>query len=250
MQKCYQLKNPHDEFEQQWNAATVASKTEDVYYSPEILEALFKYVKKTDKLIEAGCGLGGWVNVLHENGYDALGVDFVESAVKAMKEYKPELKAEMGDCTNLKYKDSSFDAYLSLGVIEHLEEGPDAFLKEASRILKKGGVGIISVPNQACLQYKRKKNPKKYRGKQLVFFQYEFLRDEFEDALKKSGFEVIDFFYNDFHSYIWNKHKWMRSETKYKLNKWGEWLRQRYIKKNDITKAMMQVAVVRNIKEV
>lgn len=52
---------------------------------------------------------------------------------------------EVADALNLKYKNGSFDTYCSFEVLEHISD-PDTFFSEASRVLKKGGHCIISVP--------------------------------------------------------------------------------------------------------
>ena len=44
---------------------------------------------------------------------------------------------------NQGFKNEEFDVYLSFGVVEHFEQGPIKALKEARRVLKKGGDLII-----------------------------------------------------------------------------------------------------------
>ena len=51
-----------------------------------------------------------------------------------------------GDILDLKYPDAHFDAYISQGVIEHFEEGPQQALNEAWRVLKPDGLAFITVP--------------------------------------------------------------------------------------------------------
>lgn len=49
------------------------------------------------------------------------------------------------DALHIKYKSSSFDTYCAYEVLEHISD-PDQFFKEASRVLKKGGYCVLSVP--------------------------------------------------------------------------------------------------------
>ena len=47
---------------------------------------------------------------------------------------------------SLPYEDSSISGYLSFGVIEHFIEGPHEALAEAFRVLRPGGIAIITTP--------------------------------------------------------------------------------------------------------
>jgi 2-polyprenyl-3-methyl-5-hydroxy-6-metoxy-1,4-benzoquinol methylase len=59
-----------------------------------------------------------------------------------------------GDLNNsLPYSDSTFDAVVSLEVIEHLEN-PRHFVREIARILRVNGRCLISTPNQISLSSK------------------------------------------------------------------------------------------------
>ena len=46
----------------------------------------------------------------------------------------------------MSFPDNHFDAYLSLGVIEHWEEGPQQAIDEAYRVIKPGGYFFVSTP--------------------------------------------------------------------------------------------------------
>ena len=53
---------------------------------------------------------------------------------------------EVGDILDIRYPDSSFEAYISMGVVEHFEDGPVPALKEAYRVLKPNGLIFVSTP--------------------------------------------------------------------------------------------------------
>ena len=106
----------------------------------------FSYLSKTDKVIEAGCGFGKWVVYLHRFGYNIMGIDNNELAVSKLKEFDGTLQVELGDILNINYPDNYFDAYRSTVVVEHFEEGPQTSLNEAYRLVKPGGLIIVSVP--------------------------------------------------------------------------------------------------------
>jgi SAM-dependent methyltransferase len=122
-----------------------------------------KYTPRFGKVIEAGCGLGRNVFYLRRMGIDIDGLDFSKEVIERLKVDKknidPNSNFISGDVESLPFADDSLSGYLSLGVVEHFQEGPQLALKEAHRVLRPGGVGIISTPNlsfsQLILRIKR-----------------------------------------------------------------------------------------------
>jgi hypothetical protein len=78
---------------------------------------------------------------------------------------------------------------MSLGVAEHFEDGPHALLREAARVLRDGGVMVISVPWVSPLRRLPRWRP---AGPPpgAAFYQYFFTRDEMVAAVQAAGFEV------------------------------------------------------------
>lgn len=53
----------------------------------------------------------------------------------------------IADATRLAYEDESFDFVYSISVIEHIDDfGDTKALQEISRVLKKGGIAVVTVP--------------------------------------------------------------------------------------------------------
>ena len=116
---------------------------------PKLLEAIKNYSNKDSVVLEGGCGLGRWLFFLRKLGYKKLiGVDFITPPLDKIKKHDKEITVKVGNVDSLPIEDSSIDLYLSMGVIEHFEEGPEDSLLEARRVLKKEGIMIISVPYQ------------------------------------------------------------------------------------------------------
>jgi ubiquinone/menaquinone biosynthesis C-methylase UbiE len=94
-----------------------------------------------EKILDVGCSRGFYVEAMEAYGVDAVGVDSSEVSVsQAVSEH-----VELGDATNLRFPDGTFDKVFSLHTIEHLPE-PGALLAEIGRVLKPGGVAIIVYP--------------------------------------------------------------------------------------------------------
>jgi SAM-dependent methyltransferase len=94
------------------------------------------------RVLDAGCGEG----VLVEEYAQRLAIEGLDP------NYGSDL-VRTGSLTGLPYADSTFDRALCLDVLEHLtfEEQPRA-LAELFRVLKPGGVLLVSIPNLAHLQ--------------------------------------------------------------------------------------------------
>src|SRR5207247_7687334 len=89
----------------------------------------------------------------------------------------------LGDITSLPYDSESLSGYLSFGVIEHFREGPSAALVEANRVLRPGGVALISTQSvsfaQLAIRLARagRDVTRRLLGRQVpsrTFFQYWF----------------------------------------------------------------------------
>lgn len=99
---------------------------------------------KTVKVLDFGCGSGIFVQELAEARYHSYGVDISEEAIKFGK-LQGRKNLEVLDSHKVNFPDNTFDAVVTLDVLEHLEDEEWA-LKEMERILKPGGVLIVMVP--------------------------------------------------------------------------------------------------------
>jgi SAM-dependent methyltransferase len=72
---------------------------------------------------------------------------FLDIASLPLKQYKDDKKHHplCGDLVNLPYRDQSFDFVSALDVLEHIKDDKLA-ISEISRILKKNGIVLITVP--------------------------------------------------------------------------------------------------------
>ena len=194
-----------------WNGLTPESEIQmwDYYGGrPWIL----KYVPRFGKVIEAGCGLGRYNFYLSRLGIDIDGLDFFGPTIEKLNEWakmnKFNNKFIEGDVTKLPYKDNSISGYISLGVIEHFIEGPHLPLMEAFRVLRPGGVAVITTPSVSFsvlikrfkkffrIKYKVKKTIKKilrYPIQKDVFFQYEYRPKKLKRLIEKEGFVVTQY---------------------------------------------------------
>lgn len=131
-----------------WDNASVEQElqTESYARAVETLNAYLPYLDKNELILEAGSGLSAALITLKRRGYRVTGLDYAVNALEASRRYDPSLLLAAGDVHALPYAENTFGAYLSFGVFEHFESGMITPLKEAYRVLKPGGVLVMTIP--------------------------------------------------------------------------------------------------------
>jgi len=105
-----------------------------------------KWLPQHQPILEAGCASGRWVGWFVKNGWRASGLDWSEACCERARHAIPDARFVAGDMRNMPFDDSGFGAIVSLGAMEHSPEGPMQFLKEYHRVLRAGGIALITVP--------------------------------------------------------------------------------------------------------
>ena len=182
-------------WEEHWE---VYNLKEELTIENQFIEySLFKYTAPGNRVLEAGCGSCSFLYPMKHSGYQAVGVDFAEKLLQGVKKIAPELTLCIGDLTKLAFKDVSFNAYWSIGVIEHFRYGYKEVLLECKRILKTGGIAYISFPYMNLLR-KLKGKFGCYREKipeGVEFYQYALDHKIVKSFWEDHGFKFIDKFY-------------------------------------------------------
>jgi SAM-dependent methyltransferase len=137
---------------------------------------------------------------LKSRNYNITGVDFAKETVEAIRRVRPDLPVRVGDVRDLDLPDSALDAYISLGVVEHFRLGPDQILREAHRVLRAGGLLLVSVPyfSPALRRWAARAVPpiiSDSAGEEDHFFQYYFTEEEIRARTRAVGFTPVDVFY-------------------------------------------------------
>jgi len=100
------------------------------------------------RVLDLGCG-PGWVSHNLVDDYDLTGVDVEEDAVKLCQSlYKAEYM--VGSAFDLPFSDDQFDAVIFTEAIEHFEN-PKPAVTEITRVLKPGGMALVTTPNCGSL---------------------------------------------------------------------------------------------------
>jgi ubiquinone/menaquinone biosynthesis C-methylase UbiE len=108
----------------------------------EALQSLTSFEGKT--VLDIGCGFGAYGLATEKRGAKiSVGVDINREYIK-----RSALSfLVLADAHVLPFRDSCFDIVLMVEVLEHLSHEVEA-LKEARRVLKKGGLLLLTVPNK------------------------------------------------------------------------------------------------------
>ncbi len=105
---------------------------------------------KGKKVLDVGCGHGYGTAEMAKHAADIIGVDYSQSTVDANNSRYAKTFSNLRFIQNkvppLNFPDESFDVVTSFQFIEHLHER-FAFIQEAYRVLKTGGIFLLSTPN-------------------------------------------------------------------------------------------------------
>lgn len=106
---------------------------------------------KNKKVLDIACGEGYGTDILSENATSIIGVDIDKETIEnAKKKYiKNNISFYVGSVEKINEPDESTDVIVSFETIEHVDRKKQhKFLKEAYRILKHGGLFIVSTPDK------------------------------------------------------------------------------------------------------
>ncbi len=197
-------------------------------YKKDILKSEEKYIFKKYKnffnkkpfILDVGCGTGRTTVNLVKLGYNVEAMDYSEEMIKEANKMHPKIKFKVMDACNLKYNKEKFDmVFFSFNGLDCINPDKKRMLaiKEANRVLKKGGLFIFSSHNKYWLPFfypKRWWFPLNWGGiKRIIpnFTDFLFLRKyrrekhkfgnlylryisikEQKQQLKKYGFKLIE----------------------------------------------------------
>lgn len=156
-----------------------------------------KFIRYCGRILEGGCGPATTVAVLEKDGHVAVGLDFALGTLRVVQTVAPHLRLAAGDVFRLPFVDASFDAYWSLGVIEHFYEGYHGILLEANRVVRPGGYLFLTFPWMSPLRRLRARlrcyraRPAHFDPEQDGFYQYALDGVAVRAALARVGFDVV-----------------------------------------------------------
>lgn len=159
------------------------------------------------KILDIGCGQGLLIKKIRACTPDVKmhGIDLSQKLCEISKRNNPDAYILNGDAESLPYDDDSFDFVFMTEALEHMLDY-DRALSEAHRVLKPGGIFIVTVPNRDWLRYDFYD---KLRNKKLQPVDDHYFRfDEIRSLLKNNHFHIVKckgsdnlYYYAPYHTY-------------------------------------------------
>lgn len=225
--------NPEKYWDDKYAREHIAGKSSAEFKNQDFWPLLKKYLVKGQKYLDAGCGVGGWIIFLKEQGFDVQGIDTKSRTLRALTEYDPDLKVKVASMTRIPHADSSLDGVLAIGTLEYIEDRVPQAITEVNRVLKPGGWCFIEVPAANILRrmfYLPLKHleriVKTRRGQAPTFSNYLFSSGELKALFEAHGFKVLETSPHelpaaDSHYGLYVDFPFLRGREPYKLNLLG-----------------------------
>jgi len=107
---------------------------------------LLRHVAAGDRVLDVGCGEGGFAAELARAGARVVAIDVAEEPLRRARALHPDLDLRLVDGEGAwQLPDSSFDVVLAGEVIEHVADTA-GWLSEVRRVLRSGGSLLLSTP--------------------------------------------------------------------------------------------------------
>lgn len=165
------------------------------------IPVILKWIGSGKKVLDVGCYDGFYSKMIADLGNEVYGMEANSDAVK--KALEKGIKVKEADLeSKFPFKSGNFDIVYAGEVIEHLYD-TDAFVNECLRVLKKGGLFIITTPNTVSLprralyligkgrffEASNTFSAEEFSVGHIRFFTKDLLRD----FIQSFGFELLEF---------------------------------------------------------
>lgn len=190
----------------------------------QLLDEFEKY-RKTNRLLDVGCGRGWFLLEAQKRNWKVYGTEFAKEALTLCSEKGISMKD--GELDPTKFEFSDFDVITSFEVIEHINN-PNKELAAISSLLRVGGLFYCTTPNfNSLLRYYLKSdyNIIEYPEHLSYYTKSTLIRVAKRNALKPVKFKSTGFSINQINSLKENLKGTLTvsSDEKLRKNLEGKW---------------------------
>lgn len=148
---------------------------------------IIKNLKKEGRILDIGCGEGGFLFDIHKEGWEVYGNDISKTACDFARKKLGSENIYHDDLLSLNFSRNFFDIVTMWHTLEHIKK-PRATLKKVHGLLKDDGILIVECPNFSNLQSRFFKE--KSFALNLPRHFYQFTPKTLEKLLKLTGFKI------------------------------------------------------------
>ncbi|MBX2964248.1 MAG: class I SAM-dependent methyltransferase [Cyclobacteriaceae bacterium] len=178
--------------------------------------AALPYVK--GNVLEIGCGEGRGIALLKPNTTGFTAVDKIDDALKALRQKFPDARFMAMNLPPLHgLQDNAYDCVISFQVIEHIQDDR-FFLKEINRVLKPGGIALITTPNKKLSLSRNPWHIREYFAEELQRLAAEIF--DSVDLKGITGNEKVMLYYEQNRVSVNGFMRWDIFNLQYKLPAW------------------------------
>lgn len=168
-------------------AAEYCNELERKPFDCEVLDQFAASVHDQGQVCEIGCGPGHISRYLRDRGVNMIGIDLSEEMIRCARRINPDISFRKGDMLALDLPDASVAAIVCFYAIIHLQrDDASVALKEMNRVLEPGGPLLLSFHGGEGELHRDR-----WYEKPVSIEVTLFARDEMENYIKSSGFEVV-----------------------------------------------------------
>ncbi len=189
--------------------------SDNFVFQRSILAYHYAATRTHGRVLEIGTGSGYGVDVIAPHASEFVTIDKFESGVDISKH--PNVTFMQANVPPLPFEDGAFDCVISFQVIEHIKD--DArFVSEVHRVLKKGGLFVVSTPN---IVMSLTRNPWHVREYAALEFS-KLLGEKFVDveAMGVVGNEKIMAYYEKNREGVKRFTRWDILDLQHRLPRW------------------------------
>jgi SAM-dependent methyltransferase len=151
------------------------------------LEKLFlSRIPRGGQVLDAGCGRSLFTEIRQDWPFTITAADVDHDLLLSRKALFPDVRWLVAEAHPLPFREAAFDALFAGELIEHLVD-PRPGLAEFHRVLRPGGVLILTTPNRLRLANLVDRSERPYSPDHLSELSY----DEARALLNEEGFEVL-----------------------------------------------------------